>query len=792
MIVLTALAYAKTLAHGFVDFDDQSNLVENPAFRGLAPSNLAWMFTDLHGHYIPLTWLSFAVDYRLWGLDARGYHLSNLLLHLANAALFYVVAMQLIRAARLGVTETATTIGAAAAAAFFAVHPLRVESVAWATERRDVLSGLFFLLTIRSYLRTHETASAGAKHASGARPFPVAALGWYVLSLLAKPVGMTVPLVLVVLDAYPLRRFRDLASAFDREHRDVWLEKVPFVLLGVCTAILEGIAESRVGTFYSIQEYGIGGRVGQAFYALAFYLAKTVLPIALSPLYVLPVGWRFWRADVLVSAVIVAAVSGTLLRFRRRWPWALAAWAAYVALLAPVLGIAQAGPHIAADRYTYLATLGFAVVYGGIVAVSLARPATTTSRMIVGSALPIVLALAALTWRQVDVWRDSVTLWQRAVRIDPQCYVCRNNLGNALVRAGRPDEAIAQFRAALDIQPADADAYANLGTVADGAGRADEARRYFEQALRIDPTQPVAHNNLARLLIAEGKSEEAIPHLETALRRDPMQGESYINLGLALLDRGDLDGAEHALHRAGEILPEAPAVPNDLGIIALRRDRPEAALAEFRRAAALDAGFAEARFNMALAFRALGRDAEAIEALRAAIRLRPDYVAAEATLAELLRSAGRVDEAAEHLDAALRAAPDGTVGVSMALTYMDESRSADAIAVLRQVQARHPEDLEAANMLAWLLATAPRAQLRDGAAAVTLAERAVAGSGDQPDADRLDTLAAAYAEVGRFGDAAATARRAEAAARSSGNQALAEEIAARITGYEQRRPFRSE
>lgn len=785
----TAVVYIPTLSNGFVDFDDQTNLTDNPFFRGLGPQALRWMFTNLEGHYIPLTWLSFALDHQIWGMNPVGYHLTNALLHVANAVVFYALCVRLLRlvfALPRDDGPPSLFVAAAVAAALFALHPLRVESVAWATERRDVLSGLFFLLAVNAYLRFHERRDGIA--------WPV--LGWYVLSLLAKPVGMSLPLILVVLDVYPLRRLSGPLRTWVRgDARGVWREKAVFAGLAVVTAVVEGIAEHSVDTFYTLAQYPVSARIGQAFFALAFYVEKTVLPIGLSPLYQLPVGWQFARVDVLVSAAFVLGATVVVIAFRRRSPWALAAWIVYGALLAPVLGIAQAGPHIAADRYSYLATLVWAVVAGGAVlacdlAARAGRRAPLSFRAATGVAAGIAIVLAVLTWRQIGIWHDSVTLWRTAVAADASCYICLNNLGNALVRAGRGSEAAPYFTAALEIQPGDADAHANLGTTAMQAGNADEARREFERALALDPAHAVAHTNLGRLFLDAGDPEQAIPHLEAALRKEPNMAEARTNLGLALMQRGDATGAERELRRAVVLAPDLALGHNNLGTLLLRRDQPDEAAAAFRRASELDPAFAEPRYNLGLALAAEERVDDAITALRDAIRIRPTYANAHQKLIELLVANGRDDEARAQVAVAEQVAPESGASAAVALSYMEAGRTAEAIAVLRKIVARDASDADAASMLAWLLATAADERLRDGVTAVALAERAVAAAGDAPDADRLDTLAAAYAEVGRFPDAVATARRAEANAAATPD--LAREIAARVTTYEQGRPYRSD
>ena len=788
----TAVVYLPTLWNGFVDFDDQTNLLENPFFRALDPAALRWMFTNLDGHYLPLTWLSFALDYQLWGMNPLGYHLTNALLHVASAVVFYVLSARLLRLAfglAPGAAPPALAIAAAISAAFFALHPLRVESVAWATERRDVLSGLFALLALDAYVRAHAGRRGG---------FAWSALSWYVASLLAKPVGMSLPIVLVVLDVYPLRRLPARVGAWlRRDVRAVWIEKIPFVVLGVLTAVVEGIAERAVDTFYSLEQYGIPGRIGQAFFALAFYLVKTAVPAGLSPLYQLPVDWRFARPDVLLAMVFVVAVTALLVVARRRWPWALAAWVAYAALLAPVLGIAQAGPHIAADRYTYLATLGWAVVVGGAVfaldedARAGRRPPMPFTVAAAGAGL-VAICLGILTWRQVGIWHDSVTLWRTAVAADPRCYICLNNLGNALQRAGRADEASPYFDAALRIQPDDADAHANLGTVAGRADHQDEARREFERALAIDPDHAVANANLARLLIDDGDTERAIAHLETALRKEPNMAEARTNLGLALIARGDMAGAERELRRAVFLQPDLASARNNLGTLLVRTGHAQEAADEFRRALALDAAFPEAYYNLGLALAALDRTDEAITSVRAAIRLRPAYGNARRELVNLLLATDHDDEARAEAEAAEKVAPGSGATTALAISDIQAGRARDAVAVLRAIIARDPSDADAASLLAWILATAADADLRDGAAALALAERAVAAAGESPDADRLDTLAAAYAAVGRFPDAVATARRAKTLADAGESPDLAREIAERLALYEHGEPYRAD
>ncbi|HEY2386102.1 MAG TPA: tetratricopeptide repeat protein [Candidatus Binatia bacterium] len=792
VVLATAVAYVPTLRNGFVDFDDQTNLTENPFFRSFDATSLRWMLTNIDGHYLPLTWLSYAVDFQIWGMNPVGYHLTNLLLHLANAIAFALLGVRLLCVAVRIPRERAPRalwIAAAIAAGLFALHPLRVESVAWATERRDVLSGLFFLLALEAYVRFHAARRDGIAWS---------ALAWYLPSLLAKPVGMGLPLALVALDFYPLGRLRGAprtrGPAAQRERRAVWIEKIPFVLLGLGAAVLEGIAERSAATFYTLAQHGIPGRIGQAFYALAFYLAKTVVPVGLSPLYQLPVGWQFMRGDVFASIGFVVAVAAVLFALRRRVPALLTAAAVYVAMLAPVLGFAQAGPHITADRYSYLATLGWAVVVAGAIfeldlAARAGRRPPLSFGTATGVASAVMVVLAVLTWRQIGVWHDSETLWRTAVAADDQCYVCLNNLGNALIRAGRNAEAPPYFEAAMRVQPDSSDAHVNLGVVAMQQGRDAEARREFERALAMEPTHAVANTNLAKLIM-DDDVQAAIAHLRTALQREPDMAEAHTSLGLGLMNTGDMAGAERELRRAVVLQPDFAIARNNLGVYFFKQSQPDEAAREFQRAAELDPSFAEPRYNLALVLASQDRSEEAIVALREAVRIRPAYPGAQQKLIELLVVTGRDDEARAQSAVATQAIPDGNAPAALALAYMQAGKAREAIAELRALLAKDPDNADNTSTLAWMLATTGDASLRDGKTAVALAERAVAAAGDAVDADRLDTLAAAYAEVGRFDEAVATAQRARSIAETAGSADLAHEIAERLALYERRQPYR--
>jgi len=553
------LVFLPALANGFIDWDDGSLLLRNPWYRGLAPSNLAWMFTTvLMGHWMPVNWLSFGLDYLLWGMNPAGYHLTNVLLHAAAATVFFCVAHALLRAAIPDRPASDPWLGAGAlvAALAFGVHPLRVESVAWITERRDVLSGLFYLLAVWAYLRYAERRAKSAYWI---------ALGCFALALMSKSITASLPGVLLVLDVYPLRRLGAAAGWFTPAARRVWLEKLPFAALAVAGAAVAVRAIASGGGLTPLGVLGLPARAALSVFALGFYLGKLLWPASLSPLYELALPVRPLETRFVLAALGVAAVTGIALLLRRRWPGILAAWAAFALTLLPVLGIAHNGYQAAADRYTYLACLGLAVLAGGAVAVW--RP-----RALWPAALGLVV-LAALTWTQVPVWRSDLSLWRRAVELAPDSGVARSNLGAALTAVRRYGEAVAELERAVALRPGYAEAWNNLGLAWAQQGRPGEAAEGFRRAVAVRPRFAEAWNNLGVAAALQGQAETAMDAFRRASAADPSFAGARNNLGLALAREG----------------------------------RVREAAGEFRGALAINPWFAEARRNLDQAERLLGR-----------------------------------------------------------------------------------------------------------------------------------------------------------------------------------------
>src|SRR2546426_1286620 len=563
--VVTFAAFLPTLQNQFVAWDDGKNLLNNYHYRGLGWTHLRWMWTTHQGHYIPVTWMTFGLDYLLWGMNPAGYHLTSLLLHAANAVAFFFVVRRILTLALPSPSERghALAVSAGFAALVFAIHPLRVESVAWVTERRDVLSGLFYLLTILIYLRTCERGARGR--------------GWYWLSvavfvcaLLSKSMAVNLPIVLLILDVYPLRRLGGATGWWSEPARRVYVEKIPFVLLAAAAAAIAVMAQLSVHAAASLAQLSVPGRVAVSAYGLSFYLWKMVVPLNLSPLYPLSPIVNPWAMPFILSYTMVLAITAIALALRRRVPGLPAAWVAYVVVLVPVLGILQSGPQIAADRYTYLASLGWAILAGACLLFCwrIRRTSTTgtpTTLPIAGVAICVVAGLGVLTWNQVQIWHDSERLWTYTVAIHPNSSLAQFSLGIVLSEQGKPTVAIEHFQKGLQLRPDEPSAHTNLGVALIQQGKLADAIEHFRQAVRIYPDDALAHTNWGSALIDLGKPSEAIEHFQQALRIHPDDALAHTNWGSALIHLGKPSEAIEHYSEAVRIMPGLAAAHNGLG-----------------------------------------------------------------------------------------------------------------------------------------------------------------------------------------------------------------------------------
>jgi len=560
VVVLTALAFLPSLGNGFVNWDDGLNFVENPNYRGLGWPQLRWMFTTFHaGPYQPLSWMTLGADYVLWGMDPRGYHLTSLLFHAATVLAFYFLARRLfciVAGQSVGQAAPGLCVAAGIAALLFGVHPLRVESVVWATERRDVVSGLFFVLTLLTYLR----AQGAGGDARVRRRWLIASLVAYAASLLSKGMGITLPLVLVVLDVYPLRRLGIGGRWFGADARPVWIEKLPYVVLAFAAGVVGVVGQVSVAAVAGLEQYGWERRIGVALYATTFYLYKTVLPVGLSALYPMPRLFRLSDWIYTVCGVVLIAITIVTVRGRRRWPAGLAVWISYLGMLAPVSGLTQMGPQIAADRYTYLPCLGWPLLAGWAVWWLGTRWSAGWIVRVAGGL--VVVALAVLTWRQSMVWHDSVSLWEHAGSVYPESHLIHQNWGGALASRGDYTEALKHHQESAVLCPESAGAQSNIGMTLTRLGLPDKAERHLRRAIELDATYATAHYNLGNTLVQLSRLEEAAASYRTALTHRSGLVAAQINLANTLGRLGRTDEAEAQWRDA---IAKAPTVASAYG-----------------------------------------------------------------------------------------------------------------------------------------------------------------------------------------------------------------------------------
>lgn len=579
--VVTLLAFGPAFTSGFVSWDDAKNFLDNPHYRGLGLAQLKWMWSTFHmGHYVPLSWMTLGLDYLFWGMDAAGYHATSALLHAVNAVLVYFLARRLFALA----STTERIAPAVFAALFFAVHPLRVESVAWITERRDTLSLLFYLTSLLAYLRFSATPERPRR--------------WYWISLaafagalLSKGTSVTLPAVLALLNVYPLRRI-DGTNWRGPAGRGLLLQLAPFAVLSVGFSLLSVFA------LHPPAQLGPAAKVAVSAYSLGFYIGKTALPFGLSPLYEMPARVDPLAARFLVAYFACIALAFAGWRLARRWPAATASLVAFGLVSLPMLGIVQNGPQIAADRYTYhsgpaLALLAASLLFFGVPVPSGARRAVAA----------IVLAsLIALTWRQTSVWHDSEQLWTRVLDEDPNSAIGQSAMANVRYQQGRVDEGLEHSRRAVALSPRFSRGYNDVGVGLATRGQLAEAAEAYREAIALDPADEEPVNNLGVVLVRQGDIDAGIQDYRRALAMNPDYADAHVNWGNALV----------------------------------RAHRPADAIPHYQEALVIRPLDADAHFNWGVALAQQGRFADAADHFRATLAIDPNHVEGKDYLARAM------------------------------------------------------------------------------------------------------------------------------------------------------------
>ena len=597
LVALILLVYEPVRRHEFVNFDDAQYVSGNPMVTaGLSWRGAAWAFTTSHaGNWHPLTWLCHMLDVDLFGLDPGAHHLVNVALHLTNTLLLF--GLLLFMTGALGPS--------AFVAAMFGVHPLHVESVAWVAERKDVLSTCFGFLALWCY--------AGYVRRPGVARF-AALLFLFALALLAKPMWVTLPFVLLLLDAWPLGRLGRGPI------RSLVIEKLPLLALSVTSSIVTIVVQRQAGAIRGLEALRLLRRIGNACVAYVVYVIQTLFPADLAPIYPYPAPHPL--ATLAAGAALLGLSIGAW-RARQRKPYLFVGWAWYLGTLVPVIGLVQVGSQPWADRYTYLPMVGLLIILAWGIPEMLRTWRHRDVALTASAALAIV-ASAFASHTQVQHWRTSVALWQHALAVTTDNARAQHNLAHAFALQGRAGEAVPHYLEALRLNPGSAETHNNLGHAYAELGEQDEAIPHYVEAIRLQPDYAAPHKNLGRALASQGKTSEAIPHYREGLRWDPDDAGTLNALGVALAKEG----------------------------------KPEEAIDRYRAAARLDPDFVDARANLGRALAGQGRAEEALRELREALRLRPNEADFHYDVAVLLHRTGQSRDAIRELEAAIALDPN--------------------------------------------------------------------------------------------------------------------------------------
>ncbi len=713
LALITVAVYLPVIELGFVDFDDNFYLTANPKVQaGLTWEGVRWAFTSAHAaNWHPVTWLSHMLDCQIYGLKPAGHHVTNLLFHTANTLLLFGLLKRL----------TGAAWRSALVAALFALHPLHVQSVAWVAERKDVLSGFFFMLTLLAYARYaeksvvsdqssvvrsreeggkgQETESSLTHHASRitlhAPRYYLLSLLFFALGLMSKPMLVTLPFILLLLDYWPLSRSAEcgVRSAESRKSWGgpasgrpwVWLvvEKLPFFALSAASCVVTVIVQKGGGAVVPVAVLAFPQRLANAILAYAAYLGQTFWPAHLAVLY--PFGGDIPIGTLILSGAVVVAVTVWVVRCFGSRPYLTVGWFWFLGMLVPVIGLVQVGMQRMADRYTYLPLIGVFVMVAWGIPERLGR--WRLSRGVLAAAASLILAACVTaTSRELSYWKDSEHLFGRALEVAPANYIALDNYARALLKQHKLAEAIQSFSAAVALRP-DLDASrCGLGSALLEQGKYAEAADQFTRVLELQPDHEVAQLQLGVIRGRQGRLAEAVEVFLRVLRVHPDDAGAHNNLGNVLAQQG--------------------------------------------------------------------KQEEAVRQFEETVRLKPDHAGAYNNLAISCRKLGRIGDAITHYREAIRLQPDS---------------------------------LEGLNNLAWLLAAHPDAQFRNGKEAVELATRACELTKYQNPIP-MATLAAAYAETGRFQEAVSFAGQAQELAKGSPG-ALSNRLSAMLAAYQAGHPY---
>ena len=704
LTALIVFVYAPVRNFALLAWDDPLYITGNGhVLDGLTWRNVKWAFTAGYAsNWHPLTWLSHMTDVQLFGFSPSAYHLTNIIFHIADALLLFLLLRRL----------TGALYRSAFAAALFAIHPLHVESVAWIAERKDLLSTLFLLLTVWAY--------ADYVRRSTLRRYAMVAL-FLALGLMAKPMLVTLPVLLLFLDYWPLRRAIKSENTMETSAepgmslKQLVVEKLPLLGIAAISSVATVIAQREGGSLGAVSSFPLGLRIANAVTSYLAYIEKTFWPAGLAAFYPYP---RSISPFLVAGAIVVlGGVTLFAVRNRSRHPYLLVGWLWYLTSLLPVIGIVQVGSQSMADRYTYVPLIGIFMLIAWIV------PDFVEDLPIAKFGLPVAAALVIVSCSvaaraQVEVWRNDIALWQHTLAVTHDNFNAHNNLGVALggqgkledadahyrealriapdfaeahynlagirFQQGRPADALVEYREALHDRPDYAEAHAWLAVTLNNTGKTDEALTHFREALRLDPSLPEAHNGLGVALLGQRKREEAIAEFSSAVHLKPDYAEAHNNLGFAFAQQDKLGQAAAQFQEALRIKPDYADAKANLAAISPRQSGSGSAPSAL-------AGAADGEYRLATALASQGKAEEAIGHFRKALQIQPDSAEVNNGLGFLLANQKNFDEAMGHYRKAIQARPNyAEAHFNLAISLVNSGRIDDAIHEYLEVERIQP------------------------------------------------------------------------------------------------------
>jgi protein O-mannosyl-transferase len=632
LVLVTAFIYRNVLRNDFDYYDDESYITANIHIqKGLSWTSIKWAFTSIgySDNWHPLTWLSHMLDVQLFGLKPAGHHFTNLFFHILATLLLFGFLF----------STTGRLWPSTLVAALFALHPLHVESVAWAAERKDVLSAVFWFATLWTYV--YYTRCPNIK-----KYIPVFIL--FALGLMAKPMLVTLPFILLLLDYWPLERLTLNRRSLVR----LAAEKLPLLMLTIASSIITIIAQH--GAIGSLQQYPLWIRVSNAMISYCVYLGQAFWPVKLSVFYQFPLPQP---VNTILCLLLLTSITAAVIGAGRKNKYLITGWLWYIVSLVPVIGIMQVGSQAHADRYTYIPLIGiFIMVAWGLYAI--ADKMTLFKKLFVNVVLSIIIiGMVIKTREQIGYWKNGITLFSHGFdvtkgNVNENVYF---NFGNLMMQAGRTDEAFSYYRKALELNPNFAKAHTNYGLLLSDMGRTEEAIAHYLKALEHGPDVEV-HNNLGTLLAKMGRTDEAMVHFLKALEINPNYGDAHYNFGLLLADMGRTDEAMVHYLKALEINPNDGGAHYNLGLLLADMGRSDEAIAHYQKALEFNPNKAEAHNNLGALLAQFGRTDEAIAHYRKVLEINPDAIGTLTNLAFALEQKGQWTDAISVLQKALASA----------------------------------------------------------------------------------------------------------------------------------------